>query len=160
MLLCRYNLHLIPLHCPWKLLYLQGVSKKDAYRIISPLIIIKIGCTHTNRACCRVFWSSTMENALWATEVRSMSQCGITCGAIDEPSRSSKAINKRVIINFRNKNAVIAHFRDKNDVFSCPGQLNRWPCHSVSESETFDFRAEQSRAEQSRAEQWFRFSLG
>ena len=24
-------------------------------------------------------------------------------------------------------------------VFSCPGQLNRWPCHSLSESETFDF---------------------
>ena len=115
-MLCRYNLHLIPLHCPWKLLYLQGVSKKDAYRIISPLIIIKIGCTHTNRACCRVFWSSTMENTLWATEVRSMSQCGITCGAIDEPSRSSKAIDKRVIIIFNGKNIVNARFRNKNDV--------------------------------------------
>ena len=44
-------------------------------------------------------------------------QCGITCGAIDEPSRSSKAINKRVIINFCDKNVVIAHFCDKNDVF-------------------------------------------
>ena len=31
-------------------------------------------------------------------------QGGITCGAIDE----------RVIINFRNKNVVIARFRDKN----------------------------------------------
>ena len=29
-------------------------------------------------------------------------------------------------------------------IFSCPGQLNRWPCHSLSEWETFD-RAEQSR---------------
>ena len=40
----------------------------------------------------------------------------ITCGAIDEPSRSSKAIDKRVITDFRDKNAVIARFRDKNDV--------------------------------------------
>ena len=42
--------------------------------------------------------------------------------------------------------------------FSCPGQLNRWHCHSLSQwvSETdfwFQSRAEQSRAEQSRAEQ-------
>ena len=34
-------------------------------------------------------------------------QVGITCGAIEEASRSSKAINERVIINFRDKNAVI-----------------------------------------------------
>ena len=45
-------------------------------------------------------------------------QCGITCGAIDEPSRSSKAINKRVIINFCDKNVVIARFRNKNYVFN------------------------------------------
>ena len=24
-------------------------------------------------------------------------------------------------------------------VFSCPGQLNRWPSHSLTQSETFDF---------------------
>ena len=41
-------------------------------------------------------------------------QGGITCGAIDEPRKSSKAIDERVIINFRNKNVVIARFRDKN----------------------------------------------
>ena len=41
----------------------------------------------------------------------------LTCEAIDEPRKSSKAIDKRVIINFRNKNVVIAHFRDKNEVF-------------------------------------------
>ena len=41
-------------------------------------------------------------------------QVGITCEAIDEPRKSSKAINKRVIINFRDKNVVIARFRDKN----------------------------------------------
>ena len=41
-------------------------------------------------------------------------QGGITCGAIDEPRKSSKAINERVIINFRDKNVVIARFRDKN----------------------------------------------
>ena len=41
-------------------------------------------------------------------------QGGITCGAIDEPRKSSKAIVERVIINFRDKNVVIAHFRDKN----------------------------------------------
>ena len=33
-------------------------------------------------------------------------QCGITCGAIDESSRSSKAIDKRVIINFCDKNVA------------------------------------------------------
>ena len=44
-------------------------------------------------------------------------QGGITCGAIDEPRKSSKAIDKRVIIDFRNKNVVIARFRDKNEVF-------------------------------------------
>ena len=35
-------------------------------------------------------------------------QGGITCGAIDEPRKSSKAIDERVIINFRDKNFVIA----------------------------------------------------
>ena len=40
-------------------------------------------------------------------------QGGITCGAIDEPRKSSKAIDERVIINFRDKNVVIARFRDK-----------------------------------------------
>ena len=44
-------------------------------------------------------------------------QGGITCGAIDEPRKSSKSINKRVIIDFRDKNVVIARFRDKNEVF-------------------------------------------
>ena len=38
-----------------------------------------------------------------------------TCGANEEASRSSKANDERVIINFRDKNAVIAS--DKNDVF-------------------------------------------
>ena len=38
-------------------------------------------------------------------------QGGITCGAIDEPRKSSKAVDERVIIN---KNVAIARFRDKN----------------------------------------------
>ena len=44
-------------------------------------------------------------------------QGGITCGTIDEPRKSSKAIDERVIINFRDKNVVIARFRDKNGDF-------------------------------------------
>ena len=44
-------------------------------------------------------------------------QGGTTYGAIDEASRSSKAINKRIIKTFRGKNAVIARFRNKNEVF-------------------------------------------
>ena len=40
-------------------------------------------------------------------------QGGITCEAIDEHGKSSKAIDKRAIINSRNKNVVIARFRDK-----------------------------------------------
>ena len=51
------------------------------------------------------------------TEVLACEQGGITCGAIDEPTKSSKAIDERVIINFRDKNVVIARFRDKNGGF-------------------------------------------
>ena len=40
----------------------------------------------------------------------------MTCEAIDEPRKSSKAIDKRVIINFRDKNVIIARFCDKNEV--------------------------------------------
>ena len=40
-------------------------------------------------------------------------QGGITCGAIDEPRKSSKAI-----INLRDKNVVIARFHDKNVVIA------------------------------------------
>ena len=39
-----------------------------------------------------------------------LSQGGITCGAIEDPRKSSKAIDERVIINFRDKNGVIARF--------------------------------------------------
>ena len=42
-------------------------------------------------------------------------QGGITGEAIDEPRKSSKYIDKRVIINFREKNVVIARFCDKNE---------------------------------------------
>ena len=44
-------------------------------------------------------------------------QGGITCEAIDEPGTSSEAIDKHVIINFRDKNVVSARFRDKNEAF-------------------------------------------
>ena len=47
----------------------------------------------------------------------SLDQCGTTCGAIDGPSKSSKAISKCVIITFSDKNVVIACFWDKKDVF-------------------------------------------
>ena len=46
-----------------------------------------------------------------------MDQGGITCGTIDESRKSSKAIDGRVIIDFRDKNIVIARFRDKNGDF-------------------------------------------
>ena len=45
---------------------------------------------------------------------RGWHQGGITCGAIEDPRKSSKAIDERVIVNFRDKNVVIARFRDKN----------------------------------------------
>ena len=45
-----------------------------------------------------------------------LGQGGITCGAIDEPRKSSKAIDERIIINFRDKNVVIARFCDNNVV--------------------------------------------
>ena len=37
----------------------------------------------------------------------------MTCGAIDELRESSKTIDERVIINFPDKNVVIARFRNK-----------------------------------------------
>ena len=52
-----------------------------------------------------------------ASLVLGLAQGGITCGAIDEPRKSSKVIDKRVIIDFRDKNVVIARFRDQNEVF-------------------------------------------
>ena len=47
-----------------------------------------------------------------------VNQGGITCGAIDEPKKSSKAIDENIIINFYDKNVVIARFRDKNVVIA------------------------------------------
>ena len=44
-------------------------------------------------------------------------QGGRTCGAIEEASRSSKAIDERVIINVGDKNAITVRFIDKNDVY-------------------------------------------
>ena len=44
-------------------------------------------------------------------------QGGITCGAIEEAKRFSKAIDERSIIDFRDNNAVTARFCDINDVF-------------------------------------------
>ena len=48
----------------------------------------------------------------------SVFQGGITCGTIDEPRKSSKAVDERVIIYFCDKNVVIARFRDKNVVIA------------------------------------------
>ena len=53
-----------------------------------------------------------------AIEDIGQSQGGITCGAIDEPRKSSKAIDERVIINFRDKNVAITRFRNKNVVIA------------------------------------------
>ena len=43
----------------------------------------------------------------------SSGQGDITCEAFDEPRKSSKAIDKRVIINSRDKNVVIARIATK-----------------------------------------------
>ena len=40
-------------------------------------------------------------------------QGGITCGAIEEASISSKTIDKHVIMNFCDKNAIISRSHDK-----------------------------------------------
>ena len=62
-------------------------------------------------------WLPTSEIPKITTKNFALHQSGITCGAINEPSRSSKAIDKRVIINLCHKNVRIARFRDKHDVF-------------------------------------------
>ena len=53
----------------------------------------------------------------WEEKCKTSNQGGITCGAIDEPRKYSKAIDERVTINFHDKNVVIARFRDKNRSF-------------------------------------------
>ena len=50
-------------------------------------------------------------------EVSKLKQGGITCGAIDEHRKSSEAIDKRIIIDFHDKIAIIAHFHNKNYYF-------------------------------------------
>ena len=61
------------------------------------------------------FCMNLYDNAWYCMEFHSIAwyQGGITCGAIDEPRKSSKAIDERVIINFRDKNVVIAFLRQK-----------------------------------------------
>ena len=56
----------------------------------------------------------------YSVTARHLNTCvrgGITCGAIDEPRKSSKAIDKRVIIDFGDKNVITARFCDQNKVF-------------------------------------------
>ena len=69
-------------------------------------------------------------------------QGGITCGAIDEPRKSSKAIDERVIINFRDKNVVIAHFRDKTayvwmGILPLKKRVNRDKCSFATKQRMF-----------------------
>ena len=59
----------------------------------------------------KCFWSALL--IIYIALIASY-QGGLTCGAIDEPRKSSKAIDERVIINCRNKIVVIARFREKN----------------------------------------------
>ena len=70
-----------------------------------------------NKYISRVAVLLTEQSSQLSVQMITGKQCGITCGAMDEPSRSSKAIDKSVIINFRDKNVAIARFRDKNEVF-------------------------------------------
>ena len=58
------------------------------------------------------FWD--LINLLVLPPPYSSKQGGISCEAIDEPRKSSYAIDERVFINFCDKNVVIARFRDKN----------------------------------------------
>ena len=48
----------------------------------------------------------------------SLQQTSLFCGVIDDCSRSFKAIDERVFINFRDKNAVFINLRAKNTVFT------------------------------------------
>ena len=59
---------------------------------------------------------SASVSARWKPKITAK-QGGITCGANNEPRKSSKAIDKRVITNFRDKNVVSARFGDKNEAF-------------------------------------------
>ena len=67
------------------------------------------------QACGIVIWK--LESCGELSMSSNSDQGGITCGAIDEPWKSSKTIDEHVNINFRDKNVIIARFRDKNEVF-------------------------------------------
>ena len=54
----------------------------------------------THKIVSNIFWSWDKQQNLKSLEA----QGGITCGAIDEPRKSSKVIDERVIINFCDKN--------------------------------------------------------
>ena len=69
-------------------------------------------------------------------------QGGITCGAIDELRKSSKTIDERVIINFPDKNVVIARFRDKTayvwmGILPLKKRVNRDKCSFATKQRMF-----------------------
>ena len=70
-------------------------------------------------------------------------QGGITCGAIDEPRKSSKTIDERVIINFfSDKNVVIARFHNKTayvwmGILPLKKRVNRDKCSFVTKQRMF-----------------------
>ena len=59
-------------------------------------------------------------HCLWSKQIHIEQNCNCV---IVESSRSLKAIDKRVFINFCNKNAVFTNFCDKNAEFTCDKNL-------------------------------------
>ena len=81
--------------------FFKKIFSIEKYREFSFALVTLLPAVH--------FLEQAFAGADFSTE-----QGGINCGAIDEPRKSSKAIDERVIINFCDKNVVIARFRDKN----------------------------------------------
>ena len=65
------------------------------------IIALKKGSTHLSWICTTLF-----------SYIRR--QGGTTCGAIGEARRSLKSIDKRIVMNFCDENAVITRFHDSN----------------------------------------------
>ena len=59
-----------------------------------------------------------MQGVEFPQESGCQDQGGTTCGVIEGSSKSLKAIDKRVFINFRDKYAVFTNFRAKYAVFT------------------------------------------
>ena len=90
----------------------QGSTQTSVYIDISikPLSVKHHLPTTSLAYCCHILLGHQLK--------LDANQCGLICGAIEESSRSLKAIDKNIVFtHFHDKNAIFTSFCKKNDVF-------------------------------------------